>query len=273
VINWFARHASRISAWDMQIQTDVLQVLSTVSIDGNLARITAGDLDLRLYQRVDKVLQALGGKWDRRQRAHVFPDSPSQRFELALATAEVTTDQELSWFPTPDKVADQVVKLAQIEDRHEVLEPSAGRGALLEAIARSGKKPNVALIEFDDCRRGYLLGLVGPSCRITVKNGDFLAVKFMHDFDRVVMNPPFCKVGRGDHLDHVRRAFELLVFGRDARLVAVLPRSITFRQDRRHIEFRTWYEQLGGEVSTLPEGAFKESGTGVHAVILVLVKR
>ena len=45
-------------------------------------------------------------------------------------------------------------------------------------------------------------------------------------FDRVVMNPPFC---RGRDLDHVRHALRFVAPG--GRLVAIMSAGVAFRED------------------------------------------
>jgi hypothetical protein len=48
--------------------------------------------------------------------------------------------------------------------------------------------------------------------------------------------------------------------------------GITFRQDKKATGLRELIDRVGGEIIPLPEGAFKESGTMVNTVIVVLPK-
>src|SRR5580658_4266541 len=50
-----------------------LEVLGSMDIEGDLARITAGQLPRELYLEVNKALEALGGAWHRKRKGHVFP--------------------------------------------------------------------------------------------------------------------------------------------------------------------------------------------------------
>ena len=45
-----------------------------------------------------------------------------------------------------------------------------------------------------------------------------------------------------------------------------------YRSDKKCQNFRDWFESVGGEVEDLPEGSFKESGTGVHTKLITLYK-
>jgi predicted RNA methylase len=102
---------------------------------------------------------------------------------------------------------------------------------------------------------------------VTVLVADFLTTRPQPVYDRVVMNPPFA---RQADIAHVNRAWEALRPG--GLLVAVMSAGITFRKTSAAIAFRAWLEDLGGELLPVPEGAFKESGTGVNTVIAVLPK-
>ncbi len=55
------------------------------------------------------------------------------------------------------------------------------------------------------------------------------------------------------------------------RLVAVMSQAFTYHQQRKAEAFRELVEQVG-TWEHLPAGSFKESGTGVAAVIVVLEK-
>ena len=81
------------------------------------------------------------------------------------------------------------------------------------------------------------------------------------------MNPPF---NGGADVDHVRRAFDCLRNG--GRLVGVLSGGVTFRQDKATTLFRAWVRDQGGVIESLPEGSFRESGTGVNTAVVVLDK-
>lgn len=258
----------------MQVANDVLQVLSRLECAGNTARIS-GQLPRDLYLKVNKVLEACGGVWNRKAKVHVFEADTiaSERIDQIIISGEVTTAQDLGFFPTPAPIARKLVELANVQPEDFVLEPSAGDGAIVEALieARAG----VLALERDANRRAQLTRRFVDTTRVAVMlpwthahEIDFLDYIPDEPFDRVVMNPPFCKVGAGDHLDHVRHAHGMLIPG--GSLVSVLPAGIKFRADKRHAEFREWFMDLDGTVIDLPDDAFKASGTRVRTVVLAL---
>ncbi len=253
----------------MKISQDVLTVLSTMEIDGLVARFAAGpQLERKLYERTNAVLVELGGKWARSKKGHVFATDPSARFDQAILSGDVSTAKEAGFFPTPIALAKRLVEMADIKPGMRVLEPSAGTGRIVTAILRSA--PDVALycVERDMDRAESLKSVTsGP-----IESGDFLSIDPQNPqnglgyFDRVVANPPFA---RQQDIDHVLHAFEFLRPG--GRLVSVMSAGVVFRQDQKAKAFREFITGRGS-IESLPDDSFKESGTNVRAAIVTLYK-
>jgi len=84
-------------------------------------------------------------------------------------------------------------------------------------------------------------------------------------FDFVIMNPPFEEL---QDVDHVQHAYKMLSNG--GTLVSIMSESPFFRNDTKSKNFREWLELVGGYSEKLPEGSFKESGTGVNCRLVVI---
>jgi len=187
-----------------------------------------------------------------------------------VRSTEVST--ELQFYPTPSDVA---AKVAGENLRGlRVLEPSAGEGAMAAAAIKAGAA-RVDCVEVDPVRVSVLSGRFGRDSRVTVRRANFLETIADPVYDLVVMNPPFF----GTHyMSHVRHAFDFLQPG--GKLRAVLPATVEFGESKAHVEFRKWAMAHGAktyagefQVSDLPMGSFKESGTNVSTCILTLEKR
>jgi type I restriction-modification system DNA methylase subunit len=247
------------------LSSAAVDALSSITVTGN--RATMPPLDRKTYQEVNKALETLGGKWDRKAKAHLFPGDPREAIERVTVDGEFTDRRnELEFFETPEELAALLVERAEIELSHIVLEPSAGRGAIVRAIyAQHGDDVHIIACELNPEFRDVLMEL--PS-RTKVVLGDFLGLKpsTPPTFDRVVMNPPFSK---GKDVDHVLHALAMLAPG--GRLVSVMASGVTFRQDKRTAAFRTlvarhgWFEEL-------PAGSFKSAGTMVNTVMVIIDK-
>lgn len=160
------------------------------------------------------------------------------------------------YFPTPAAVVARMIELAEIPDTTQthILEPSAGSGEIILAVQAAAPSASVHYCEINHDLREVCRARTGR----TSDANDFADLTG-HGFQRVVMNPPFEK--RQD-VAHVKRAFELLAPG--GRLVAIMsPLGAIQLQDEAPFDFF---------IEKLPEGSFKESGTGVASVIVVADK-
>lgn len=256
----------------MKIPPRAITVLSTaLSIDneGNV-KITE-TLGQKDYKDVNAVLVELGGKWNRKAKAHVFEGlsgaEVQERLDRALDTGEVTTSKELGWFPTPDALADEIAsKIENLQPGQTILEPSAGEGALALAVLRRCPTAKILCVEIDPGRVKRLrdAGLKA------VTEGNFLEIDPTAvdvQVDHVIMNPPFSP-GRAD-LAHVEHALRFLRPG--GELVAIMAAGILFRMDRRTKDFCD-KTQRWGTLHALPEGSFRSSGTAVNTAVLHMTK-
>lgn len=252
----------------MQVSQDILTVLSAADVTGNTLRLV-GQLDRAAYVAADKVLQAAGGKWDKRAKAHVFDGDAADALEPILLTGEVRrVKQDFGQFDSPPEVVERVIKLAQIEPGMAVLEPSAGLGNLaLAAAARGGE---VTCYEIDAKRCSALVKASAATHGIVlVAEGDFLSVRPRPAYDRVVMNPPFA---RQADIDHVRHAARFLKPG--GRIVAVMSAGVMFRASSRTEAFRRFIARDPGlSLTHLPDNAFAASGTQVKTVVIAFTPK
>ena len=192
-------------------------------------------------------------------KASVRGDDPVQ-----IAERELIGKKLPGFFPTPQPVIEELLEYAGIADGHTVLEPSCGKGDIVQAIGREAPGAQVTAIE-----QNRTLADVLSTKGIAAQFADFLE----HDgsYDRVVMNPPFEK---GQDIDHVRHAYELLASG--GRLVSVMSEGPFYRSDAKATEFRQWADALGAESYELPEDAFKGTDafrqTGVRTRLFVADK-
>lgn len=178
-----------------------------------------------------------------------------RKLERDLAGRNVGVD----FFPTPPAVVSRIVEQADIGDGMRVLEPSAGKGDIAEAIRDSAEGVTVEAAEVSGPLREILeakgFDLIGH---------DFMELQPTPQYDRVVMNPPFLN---DNGAAHVRHAFKMLKPG--GRLVAVMGTG-----SRGKAEFEAWLDEVGGIAEPLPEGSFKSSfrPTGVATQVVVIDK-
>ncbi|CUJ98094.1 Uncharacterised protein [Achromobacter sp. 2789STDY5608615] len=243
----------------MQVEQSVLSVLSAAQATGNAVVLT-GQLDRKLYEKTNKVLEAAGGKWNRKARAHVFDGDAADRLDQIILTGHVEVPKdEFNFFPTPPDVIRVLLDLADVQPGMAVLEPSAGHGAIAKACADIGAHvdcielmaANAVVLRSDD--------------RLCVREVDFLSVPVVQGYDRAVMNPPFLKQADIKHVSHAH-----LFLKPGGLLVAVMSAGVRFRENKLTTDFRTLVEQRGGSISALPDASFKSSGTMVNTVVVTI---
>jgi protein-L-isoaspartate O-methyltransferase len=165
------------------------------------------------------------------------------------------------FFETPQAIAARMVDMAFLKAGERVLEPSAGLGRIATAAAEVVGKDHVDVIEINGKLREAL----------EAQGFNLVADDFTEfdggPYDAVIMNPPF--ENRQD-AEHVRRAFDLLKPG--GRMVAIMGEGVFFGSDAKAVEFRAWLEENDGNAEKLPEGTFKESGTGTNTRLVEITK-
>jgi predicted RNA methylase len=258
------------------IDQSVIDVLKNATTDGNKMILPPGQLDRKLYTAVNKVIDAMGGKWKGgKVKAHLFADDvdPSGMLIEVLETGMMPEKNPLAFFASTEAVAEMAAKeacLDEAKDGEVWLEPSCGDGAILKAMQRyrQGKEVTIYAVEVDTGRAKISreLGIADESHEC-----DFLEFFEQHKgqqgmFDRIVMNPPFSIKGNPYvYIDHIFLAHGLLKPG--GVLVSVAPAGITFNSAKKAAGLRELVSQ-SGSFKELPEGAFKESGTGVSTVLV-----
>lgn len=250
----------------------VKEILVDADIDGTLLRLPQY-LDRADYKAVDKTLRALGGQWNRRRRAHVFDSDPSQAIALVLEGDDVPSPARTreGFVATPDALAEHVVAtysgLAP-DASARILEPSAGDGALVNAVLAHAPSSRVVAVEPNPERaRGIVQH---PSITVHGDTFEHYATTTPALFDAIVMNPPFSNTdSRTVWIDHLRLAWDLLAPG--GRLTTILPAGFTFRRDSRHTSARNLVTSHGG-YHELAAGSFTASGSNINAVVAWLAR-
>lgn len=240
------------------------EVLQNCTVKGNIVSLPAGKLDRKIYMEVAKSLNLIGGKWKgHKVQGFVFESNPTELLNSIAAGDKRNLKKEFQFFETPEGLARHLVGLAQIEEYHKTLEPSAGQGAIVSVINKySGVTPaiyelmptNRIVLENRKYQNGMEYNLLG---------NDFL--ECTEKFDRIIANPPFNK-----NLDitHIMKMYNSLEKG--GRLVSVASNHWTFGTEKVCEEFRKFLHFSNSIVEDIPAGVFKASGTMVGAKIIII---
>jgi len=69
----------------MRVSEEVLAVLGGLTYQADNSVVIEGQLDRKLFVKVDEVLQACGGKWNRKARAYLFGCDPVPLVSAVIA--------------------------------------------------------------------------------------------------------------------------------------------------------------------------------------------
>lgn len=239
-----------------KINQNIVALLKECSIDGLNLKINS-TLDRKTYLELNKVLESLGGTWNKKTKTHIFNSDPALIIDQVINEEKyVDTKKELQQFFTPIKVAKKLIEMAEISDNHLVLEPSAGSGNILNLL--TGKE--IHFCEIDKNLSSKLEKKYKFVC------DDFLNYKPNFKYDRIVANPPFNK---GQEIDHVMHMIDCCKNG--GRIITVMSNGITFKTDKKTIELKNRLNKCAmSHMIKNEDCAFEEAGTKVSTIILVI---
>lgn len=182
------------------------------------------------YQQFKAVAEMAGGRYVNKDRGHLFALTQDKVLPALTSAAErIVQNKKLNdkdFFPTPEHAADEaVVNMAAQhgecefsaclqDEAYRILEPSAGDGALIDALYRYAEKHDIpvqcqiVLAELDPLRCDTLRAKYAHHANISVVEGDFLSLSpdDLGEFNACLMNPPFTSSGGWDtHIQHAQR--------------------------------------------------------------------
>ncbi len=232
--------------------------------NGALVELPDEKLPKEKYAEVKKVLENLGGAWSTSEQRFKFDYDPSQALQQAIELKEIPKKNPLAYFPTPTAVAGALVDAMGVQGLPmfaSVLEPSAGRGALIEAITSTRPDVIVDAVEIDPVNASFLV-----KAGHTPIESDFMDWSPADFYDAVIMNPPFDGTA---YIDHIVKAFSHLKRG--GVLGSIAPNSFLRQDNKKSTHLRDLIERCGNVID-LPDESFRDAGTLVQTVIITLRK-
>lgn len=162
--------------------------------------------DKHAKAEAESVLESIGGTKAKEGWFQFDYDAANVISEI-VASGCIPDDKAFQFYPTPAGLAQRVVELAEIDESHRCLEPSAGTGAIADLMPKGTTCCEVSAL------RCAVLEAKGH----TVFNGDFMATSGF-SADRICMNPPFDQGRWKAHLEHAATLIR-----DNGRIVAILP--------------------------------------------------
>ena len=126
-------------------------------------------------------------------------------------STDVQREAEFQFYPTPRELIWQLVGPCSLDYTSRVLEPSAGRGDIVDVLYGRLSQAEISCCEISADMRAILL-----SKGYKVIGTDFMLLKAPYKFTHVFMNPPFLH-----GVAHVVKAWDMLAPG--GELASILP--------------------------------------------------
>lgn len=172
-----------------------------------------------------------------------LPENKTQKLERELVGTKIP-----GFFPTPPALAKRMAEDLDIDASHNVLDPSAGSGNLMDAAREAQPEAEIWGVEVN-ATLADLLEAKGHN----VEQGDFMDYDGAQPFDRIIMNPPYEK---NIDIQHVQHAYELLAPG--GRMAALVGEGAFSRSGKTETGFREWLEEVDADVEKLPANTFMD---------------
>jgi predicted RNA methylase len=248
-----------------------VELLRLVEVDQRTNRVVyTRDDRIPDWSSLKQAVEALGGVYrtagKKTKGGWVFSEDVDamDAIATALEMGAIFDPRLLGFFATSDALADELVARLNLRPGDRVLEPSAGKAALALAARRACPEVEIVCVELvpehQEALRAHGFKVIG---------GDFLQQDLASlggPFTVCLANPPF---GRGrPEIHHLRHMLSLLDTG--ARLGAIMPSSLVFRDDAATSSLRAELDRHGVVITKNAADAFRASGAMVSTVSLSL---
>lgn len=241
----------------------VEKILSECTLEDNILRLPQVQFNKKVYLEVKNRILEAGGEWNTQQNGFTFDFNAQRVFDILKSGKRCNLKQEFQYFATPDEIADIAVsKFSSLWEGLTILEPSAGRGALVKAVRR--RCPNAVV----DC---YELMPENIEHLEKVEGARIIGKDFCQchgKYDRIIANPPF---SNNQDIDHLYMMYERLNVG--GELSCIVSQHWKFANDQKCSYFRQWLEMNEAQVTDFDNGEFKESGTIIATSLVYVVRK
>lgn len=210
--------------------------------DENRSMATAFRND-ELNEAQQNVVNILVNELYTKQNGVPTQEQVNNRLQYLLDRCFIEESSNEQFFPTPHDIVENrllsmqtsmgvtVAQLLESGVAKKVLEPSAGRGNIADALRQHAPLAEIDVCEINPIRREILelknYNLIGDN---------FLSVPPSEQYDVIVMNPPF---NNGEDIRHVKQAYKHLKPG--GVLCALLSEGSVWSEGRKDaVGFRNW---------------------------------
>lgn len=242
----------------------VEDILKHCTLEDNVLKLPRVQFNKKSYAEAKKWIEEAGGSWQGgKVQGFTFPFNADRVFSILHEGKRCNLQQDFQFFATPPEVADWLVMLAGgVHEDEKVLEPSAGTGAIIDAIHRSCNDLVVECFELMPENKE----LLSKKSNINILGDDFTTYD-LGLYDKIIANPPFSK---NQDIRHVKRMYEHLNNG--GTVAAIMSCHWKNASEKECADFREWLKDVHAKICDIEEGSFKQSGTGIETTAVIIQK-
>lgn len=236
---------------------NVEEILKQCKVNEKVLTLPDIQLDRKTYLEVAKKLELIGGKWNRKYKGFLFEENPSELLSDIQNGDNRNIKKEFQFFETPKDLANELCLFIPNRLLRDILEPSAGRGAIVRAIKKSRPTVPVYYCELMELNRKMFNGNAEFLC------DDFLSLPEDRKYEIVVANPPFNK---NQDIDHFYKMCKVC----DGRIISIMSKHWQHCDNKKEAAFRQFLAENNAQIIDIEAGRFKNSGTMVASCIVVM---
>lgn len=216
-----------------------------------------------VYNEVKRLLEGVGGRWEKAINGFAFRGDVDKYLSKILDGEKINLMNQFQFFQTPVFVANKMAEMAEItpDFNGNILEPSAGCGALISAVHRINPNIKVDAVELMEENIEHLNQIEN----VTLVGTDFLQTDFTKKYDIIIANPPFSK---NQDIKHIEKMWKLLKDG--GVLVVITSTHWKISKGKLENKFYNWVQDYVLEEIELPENTFQN--TKVKTLLLKFKK-
>ena len=243
---------------------NVEEVLQHCTFKENILYLPKVQLNPKSYTDVKTWITEAGGKWTGGKiQGFKFDFDATRVASILMSGRRCNLKQEYQFYATPEALADWLVSLSDVKEGYSVLEPSAGTGAIVDAIHRVCDNVEVDVFELMPENIQALKNKAG----IRIVGEDFTK-GVSRVYDRIFANPPFSK---NQDIRHVMAMYDALS-PNGGEMCVITSCHWCASSEKVCVDFKKWLNEVGAETHEIPKGIFSESGTDVATMAIVIRK-
>ena len=240
------------------------KILQNCKWDGEVLTMPQVQFDKKSYNTVKTWIEESFGSWNSQKQGFTWDFDANRVVGILIQGKRCNLRQDYQFFATPDAVADLAAsKFSSIKPNMKILEPSAGRGALINAVKRICPNAIVDCYELMPENVQFLRNIEGAS----IIGEDFIK-ECTGKYQRIIANPPFS--GNQD-IEHVYAMYNHLDV--NGEMSVITSQHWKIGSDSKCKNFRKWLDDHEAQIQDIAAGEFKESGTGIQTTLIYIVKK